>query len=132
MSAIAKSDVKTGHRSLIVWEKSVDLAVCVLRLSRALPAPERYRFAQQMCSAALSIAANIAEGKGRATRAEYARFLAIARGSGRELDTYLEVIQRGGYVSANRLSPALELVREVLSMLTAMLTRLTPLKTGRP
>lgn len=131
MSSITKSVGKTGHRALIVWEKSVDLAVCVLRISRAIPAPERYRFAQQMCSAALSIAANIAEGKGRATRADYARFLAIARGSAREVDTYLEVIRRAGYVSTNRLTSALELVREVLSMLTAMLSRLTPLKTAR-
>jgi four helix bundle protein len=120
----------TGHRSLIVWEKSVDLAVHVLRIARLLPAPERYHFAQQMRSSALSIAANIAEGKGRSTRAEYARFLVIARGSARELDTYLEVIYRSGYVTANKLAPAVGLVREVLSMLTAMLRKLTPLKTS--
>ena len=130
MKSIAKSAAETGHRGLIVWQKSVDLAVHVLRIARVLPAPERYHFAQQMRSAALSVAANIAEGKGRATRADYARFLTIARGSARELDTYIEIIRRAGYVNATRLAPAEQLVREVLSMLTAMLRRLTPLKSA--
>jgi four helix bundle protein len=97
--------------------------------SRAITSASRaLQFAQQLRSAAISIAANIAEGKGRATRGDYARFLVIARGSARELDTYFEVIRILGYVRTSQLAPAEQLVREILRMLTAMLRKLTPLK----
>jgi four helix bundle protein len=128
MSQNTTPAARTGHRSLIVWDKAVTLAVNVTCLARLLPAPERYRFAQQIQSAAISVAANIAEGKGRATRLDYARFLVIARGSAREVDTYVEVIRRLGYLKEAQLAPAQELVGEILRMLTAMLKRLTPLR----
>jgi four helix bundle protein len=121
--------LNTGHRSLIVWQKAVLLAVEVVRIGRLLPSAECFGFVQQMRSAAISIAANIAEGKGRATRREYARFLVIARGSAREVDTYLELIRGLAYASDEQLAPAEQLVGEILRMLTAILRRLTPLKT---
>jgi len=50
---------------------------------------KRFSSRDQMCSAALSIPANIAEGNGRSTPLDYAAFLDRARGSLFELDTWL-------------------------------------------
>ena len=56
-----------SYRELIVWQKSVDLAVEVYRLTRGFPAEERFGMTAQVRRAALSISNNIAEGHGRAT-----------------------------------------------------------------
>ena len=48
--------------------------------------------------AAVSIPSNIAEGNGRNSRTEYARFLSIARGSVSEVRTQLELAERFGYI----------------------------------
>jgi four helix bundle protein len=118
-----------SHRDLIVWQKAMLLAEEVFRLSRLLPEAERFGISAQMRGAAVSIAANIAEGKGRTKRADFARFLAIARGSARELDTHIELSERLGYLAPAQTATAWGLLDEVARMLTATLRRLTPLST---
>ena len=66
-----------SHRDLIVWQKAIDLAVAVSRVARSLPAIEKYALAHQMRTASVSIAANIAEGRGRATAGTMRAFLAL-------------------------------------------------------
>ncbi|MEW5918231.1 MAG: four helix bundle protein [Gemmatimonadota bacterium] len=90
------SELLRDHRQLEVWGIAIDLTAEVFRLTRKLPAHERFSLTQQMRSAAVSIAANIAEGKGRTQARDYARFIGIARGSAYELDTYLVATQRLG------------------------------------
>jgi four helix bundle protein len=116
-----------SHRELIVWQRAVDLAVEVNQLSRKLPSDERFGLALQMRSAAVSIASNIAEGKGRYQRKDFARFLSIARGSSRELDTHFVIAQRSEYLRAHDIAAAESALDEVGRMLTALLRRLTPL-----
>ena len=81
-----------------------------------------------MRCAAVSIAANIAEGKGGSQPRDFAGFVAIARGSAYDLDTYLELSQRLNYLPSDQTSNADELLDEIRRMLTALLRRLTPLK----
>jgi four helix bundle protein len=116
-----------SHRDLIVWQKAMTLAVEVNMLSRRLPADERYELARQMRTAALSIAANIAEGKGRNRRPDYARFIAVARGSARELETIVELTRRLAYLDQEETQNVEQLIDEVSRMLTVLLRRLTPL-----
>ena len=56
----------------------MDLAVEIYRLAEMLPRSETYRLVSQMTRAAASVPANIAEGHARATRKDFANFVAIA------------------------------------------------------
>lgn len=68
-----------SHRDLIVWQKSMDLAVQVYRITKVFPDDERFRLVDQLTRSAASVPANIAEGSARSTAREYARFLSIAK-----------------------------------------------------
>ena len=103
------------------------LAAEVFQLARALPSVERFDMTQQMRSAAISIAANIAEGKGRTQPRDFARFIGIARGSAYELDTYLVLAERFRYLKPEQLASADKLLEEIRRMLTGLLRRLTPM-----
>jgi four helix bundle protein len=60
--------VAASHRDLKVWQKSMDLAVQVYRLTSLFPKSEMYRLTSQVTRAAASVPANIAEGNGRGSR----------------------------------------------------------------
>ncbi len=74
----------------------MDLAVSVYEFLTKLPLSEKYGIIQQMQRAAISIPSNVAEGYGRSTKQDYARFVDIALGSTRELQTQLELCERLG------------------------------------
>jgi len=78
-------------RDLIVWRKAHELTLLVYRLSKEFPKEELYGLTSQMRRASASIGANIAEGCGKKTDADFARFVQIAFGSANELD-YLALL----------------------------------------
>ena len=80
-----------SHRDLIVWQKSVALASKIYLATSRFPDAERQGLALQMRQSALSLATSIADGAGRAVRAEYIRFLDRARGSLAELETQVHI-----------------------------------------
>ena len=69
-------------------------------VSAKLPKEELFGLQSQMRRAAVSVAANIAEGSARHSTAELIQFLYIANGSLSELDTHLEIAARLGYVES--------------------------------
>ena len=87
------------HRDLLIWQRGMDLADTVEELVGRLPEGERFTLADQMIRAVRSVPTNIAEGHGRFSPADFARFLTIAHGSLTELDTHLEIAKRRGYLS---------------------------------
>jgi four helix bundle protein len=62
-----------SHRDLIVWRKSMDLAVAAYRLTGSFPVDERYGLTSQIRRSCASIPANIAEGYGRESAGAYAQ-----------------------------------------------------------
>jgi four helix bundle protein len=96
-----------GFKELIVWQKSMDLIEDVYRLTQTFPKHETYGLSSQMQRAAVSIAANIAEGNGRDSTKEYIHHLAFSLGSLAEVETHLVVAQRLGYAPP-RIIAALE------------------------
>lgn len=115
------------HRDLIVWQKAMRLAAESYLIAKKLPGEERFELGAQIRAAASSISANVAEGKGRRGKAEYARFLSIARGSARELDSHLSLAVLLRFVPPADVHRAQRLLDEVSRMLTAMMQRLAPL-----
>jgi four helix bundle protein len=107
-----------SHRDLLVWQKAMDLGVLIYDLSAKFPRREIYRLVDQICRSVASIPANIAEGRGRATKREYAHFLLIARGSLMETDTYVMFAIRLGYTTATETQSIFDLITEISKMLT--------------
>ena len=106
----------------------MDLLVETYRVIKLFPLEERYALTAQARRAALSVPSNIAEGHGRSTRADYARHLAIARGSLMELDTIFEAGERLGYVGAQELRR----VRALADLVSRMLSTLQRALRGAP
>ena len=69
-----------SFKDLVVWQRSIELTVDVYRFTSKFPDSERFGLTNQMRRASVSIASNIAEGYGRATKGEYVQFLGHARG----------------------------------------------------
>lgn len=109
-----------SHRDLIVWQKAMDLVVEVYRVSGMFPTTERWRLVDQISRAVVSVPGNIAEGQGRGTAKDFAQFLAIARGSLNETETYLLLAVRLGYLTTDKIAPALSLLTEVSKMLGSL------------
>ncbi len=114
----------SSHRELVVWQKAMDMVVQVYQLASHFPSSENYRLVSQITRAAASVPANIAEGNGRGTSREYAHFLAIAKGSLMETETFLMLAVRLNYLSDADAQPTLTLVTEISKMLTALRTRM--------
>ena len=87
-----------GYRDLIAWRKATDLALEIYRATQKFPRDEIYGLTSQMRRAAVSVASNIAEGKGRYSLKEFAQFLYKARGSLLELETQLFIAQELQYL----------------------------------
>jgi four helix bundle protein len=68
----------------------------------------------------VSIASNIAEGRGRRSRREYSKFVLIARGSNDELQTQLVITKRLGFGDAMSLADANALESEIGRMLAGL------------
>lgn len=80
-------------RDLIAWQKAMELVKAIYSMTASLPDTEKFGLVSQMRRAAVSIPSNIAEGHGRESRADYLRFLKVARGSLMELQTQIILIE---------------------------------------
>ncbi|MBN1138089.1 MAG: four helix bundle protein [Anaerolineae bacterium] len=90
------------YRSNRAWQGCDDLAVAVYRATETYPEGERYGLVSQMRRAAVSAAANVAEGYGRATLKDLLHFLYQARGSLHEVAYFVHLSARLGYLDAPR------------------------------
>ncbi|MGA9558962.1 MAG: four helix bundle protein [Terriglobales bacterium] len=87
-----------SYRDLIAWRKACELALEIYRSTQAFPRAEVYGLTSQMRRAAVSIASNIAEGKGRYSQKEFVQFLFRARGSLLEIETQLHIAHELSYL----------------------------------
>ena len=76
-------------KNLRVWEKSHKLTLNIYKVTENFPKIEIYGLTSQIRRASVSIGANIAEGCGKQSEAEFARYLYIALGSASELEYHL-------------------------------------------
>ena len=111
-------------KDLIVWKRAMELAKAAYLLTGKLPRQENYALADQIRRSSVSIPSNIAEGYGRSTPRDYARFLAMARGSSYELETQIILCVELGYIQQEDTISALGLCKEVEKIITRILQKL--------
>ncbi len=87
------------QRRLIAWQRCRELAGETYRVTAGFPPSKRFGLTSQLRRAAVSAAANIAEGYARYGRAELAHALSVSLGSLAEMDTLLEIANDIGYVT---------------------------------
>jgi four helix bundle protein len=112
------------YRDLVVWQKSMDVALAVMRLTDRLRGPRFFALVDQLLPAALSVPSNLAEGHGRRSRAEYTRYVSISNGSLRELETQLLLLGRFESAVALEVDQLLDQTDEVGRMLNGLHRRL--------
>jgi four helix bundle protein len=114
----------SDYKKLQVWRKAHALALNAHRVATGIRGSQYSAFRSQIIRAAMSIPANIVEGREQKTDAGFARFLRIALASTSELEYHLtaardiEVISKGDYLSLS------SQVVEVRMMLHGLLRRL--------
>ena len=113
-----------SFRELLVWQKSLDLAVRCHRVARRFPRDEQPALGYQTRKSSLSIPSNIAEGFARHSTASYVQHLWTAHASGAELQTQLLVGTKIEIVSEAEASTLIADAEEVGRMIHGLVAAL--------
>ncbi len=105
-----------NYKELIVWQKSVDLAVKIYEATKSFPREELYGLTSQIRRSAVSIPSNIAEGAGRNSKKDFNNFLGISNGSSCELDTQLIIAQRINFINQSLQESLQQEINEIQKM----------------
>ncbi|MBK9565566.1 MAG: four helix bundle protein [Saprospiraceae bacterium] len=106
------------YKKLQIWERSHAIVLEIYKLSKEFPKEELYGLTSQLRRSSVSISSNIAEGCGRNSDAELARFLVIAMGSAAEAEYQLLLAKDLGYmddVIYKKLDDELNQIRKMLN-----------------
>jgi len=112
-------------KALKVWQKAHQLVLDVYNATQGFPPDERFGLAAHLRKSATSIPSNIAEGCGRHTETDLARFLSIAAGSAAETEYQLLLARDLDYLSDAQHGGLDNQVNEVKRMLRGFIERLT-------
>ena len=114
--------MKSGN---IVYEKSFDFAVDILRLSKKLRGLNEYEIASQIMRSGTSIGANIAEAKYAQSSKDFISKMAIARKEANETLYWLRLITKAGILpntsQGNVIQPLINQVHEIIRILTSII-----------
>jgi four helix bundle protein len=110
-----------AFQNLVVWKRAIELSVCIYELTRTFPKDELYGLTSQLRRASVSVASNIAEGRGRLTEGEFRQFLGLAQGSNYEVQTQLVIARHLHFSKPEILDKAEALSDEVGKMLSSLL-----------
>lgn len=113
-----------SYKDLTVWQKSIELVTAVYVFTKDFPKEETFGLSSQIKRAAVSIPANIAEGRFRGTRKDFLQFLRISYASGAELETELLIAENLNFGQKDKLRQARKLLLEVMKMLNAIIGKL--------
>ena len=111
-------------KKLQVWRKSHDLTLRMYELTSRFPREEMYGLTNQIRRACASIPTNIAEGCGRGSSADFARFLHIALGSASETEYLILLARDLKYLDTDLFTELMDAIIEIRKMLTSLLRRL--------
>jgi four helix bundle protein len=110
------TDIRS-FKDLDVWKVSMELAVLCYRLSKQLPASERYELSSQIRRASASVPANVAEGQAAGRTGRFLNHTNIALGSLGELETCLILTTRLELLTPDQIRETLEHVERAGQLL---------------
>ena len=105
---------------LEVWHKAIEFTDHIYSVSRCFPDVERFGLISQMRRAAVSISSNIAEGSGRGTDKEFARFLEISYGSLMETVSQAHIARRQSFLDQDEFNRVSIFADELARMLSGL------------
>lgn len=119
-------DVRRDHyfRKLTVWQRAMVFTTRIYALTSKFPRHEQFGLIDQIRRAATSISLNIAEGAGSGSNNEFVRFLHIAKRSGYEVITALEIAKNLGYGNKNELELCITEAQEICAMTIGLMKQL--------
>ena len=113
-----------NFEQLDVWKESVAFAAAVCKIAKIFPPDEIYGLTSQLRRAAVSVAANIAEGKGRYSKKDFRNFLYTARGSLYEVITHLRIARKLEYISQEEMeslnSQSMNILRKLSGLIKSL------------
>lgn len=114
-----------NFKRMIVWQKAMQFACSVIDLTEKLgTGNHHYKLIDQIEGSAASVPQNIAEGKGRITDKDFARFLTYSRGSLYETITLLNLFYMKKWMTRDALDTLEELGEEIVKMINGLLRKL--------
>jgi four helix bundle protein len=116
--------MSSSFQDLRVWKQAMELAAATYKITEELPKHELYGLTSQMRRAAVSVASNIAEGKGHRSDREFVHFLYHARGSLFEVETQVLLAEQLQYISAARTAELISAITIVARSLTGLINSL--------
>jgi four helix bundle protein len=122
----------TDFHDLQVWVKAHRLTIAVYRATEDFPVREQYGLTSQLRRSCSSVPANIAEGCGRTTPADFSRFLQIAMGSASETQYHLELARDLGFLDQSTHEMLSAEVVAVKRMLAAFIVKLRTRASATP
>lgn len=117
-----------GFEKLEVWQKAIELSDRVYAFTRLFPADEKFGLTSQMRRSAVSVASDIAEGSGRGSKQDFARFVEISYGSLMELVTQSNIARRQGFLDQPNYTETNEQAEQIARMLSGLKLSLRPAK----
>jgi four helix bundle protein len=108
-----------NFRELRIWQRSMDLAEAIYKITATFPKEERFGLVSQLNRCAVSVPSNISEGAGRATNKQFKHFLEFSMGSCNELQTQFELANRFNYITKDSLDKIIVEALQVYKMILA-------------
>ena len=112
-----------SFRELKVWQKSHSITLDLYKATASFPKHELYGLTSQLRRSAASVPQNVAEGCGRGSGLDFARFLQIALGSASETEYHILLAADLGYFDASLARQLEDRVIEVKRMLSSLILK---------
>jgi four helix bundle protein len=113
-----------NYKDLKVWEKAHQFTVKVYEFSKGFPREEIYSLTNQLRRSATSIPSNIAEGCGKNTQNDLARYLNIALGSSNEAEYQILLSKDLNYLNIENYEILTKMINEIKAMLISLIFKI--------
>jgi four helix bundle protein len=109
-----------GFEKLEVWQKAIEYADCVYDVTRRFPAEERFGLTSQLRRSAVAVSSNVAEGSGRGSNSDFARFVGIGYSSLLESVSQTHIARRQQFLAQEAFDDVYQRAEQVARMLSGL------------